>query len=464
MRLHQQYQAVEGTESSGHRTAALRVVCLASLLLSAAACGSSGAHKSGTGTPGPAPRPSVEPTAGIGSVARSFPETKDKILVFNDQLPGGMSDVQYQFAATHYVGSQKLPPSWVHRLRQINPGFLMLHYQLAVGAGPALFLTGEQWTNDFNTVQSHEDWFMHDDQGHRLRQPAWDWYLMDIRFQNGRPSTDFPDYWLSKAVERMRMNEADGCFADSYTQDILIGQLQPSCVLFTDPARNKLDWLPHLNRYGAYCAANFRAQPERFYYLPNLGGLITTWDTVTDRMVGDGGMNEGFCAAGPGNYYALDDWKLQMTRLLTLAAANKIVICQTSTSAGNADHRWFLVGSYLLTKGHRSYLNMFHNSTLEWYPEYTLDLGAYQSEPSTDVNTYWNSSWQLYRRDFAKGFVLVNPSGSPVTVSELGGSYRLVSASGGGAVPADGTAPGSLSTSVVTSVTVPAHSARVLLR
>jgi hypothetical protein len=91
----------------------------------------------------------------------------------------------------------------------------MLHYQLAVGNGPALFQVGEQWTNDFASVQTHEDWFMHDTAGHRLHQPAWDWYLMDIRFQNGKPRTGYPDYWLKAAIDRMRTNEDDGCFADS---------------------------------------------------------------------------------------------------------------------------------------------------------------------------------------------------------------------------------------------------------
>ena len=55
-------------------------------------------------------------------------------------------------------------------MRRLNPSFLMLHYQLAVGAGPAPFVDGEQWTNDFAKVTQHEPWFMHDEMGHRLLQ------------------------------------------------------------------------------------------------------------------------------------------------------------------------------------------------------------------------------------------------------------------------------------------------------
>lgn len=375
-----------------------------------------------------------------------------------------MTDAQWRFAASHYAGCQKMTRSWTRRVRRLNPGFLVLHYQLAVGAGPAPFVVGDRWTNDFSSVTSHEDWFLHDVAGHRLFQPAWNWYLMDIRFDGDRPRTGFPAYWLRAALERMRANEDDGCFADSYTQDILMNQLRPPFAWFSDAEANQREWLPHLNRYGAYCAAGFHRQPERFYFLPNLGGLVTTWDRTTDLLVGDGGMNEGFCTPSPGQYYSPDDWKLQMSRILSLTAAGKIALCQTGTDRQNTDQRWFVVGSYLLTKGRRSYLNMFQKSTLEWYPEYTLDLGAYEAEPKPDLSQYWVPDWKLYRRRFARGMVLVNPSETSVTVPSLGRAYRLVAASGGGPVPADGREPGSLLTIGLMSVTVPPHSARVLLK
>jgi hypothetical protein len=395
---------------------------------------------------------------------RSFPDTRGKILIFNDQLPSTMTPAQWRFAATHYVGSQKMTRSWTQRMRRLNPGFLMLHYQLAIGTGPAPFVVGDRWTSDFSAVTKHEDWFLHDDQGHRLHQPTWNWYVMDLRFSGDSPVTGFPDYWLKTAIERMRENGDDGCFADSYTQDILMNQLRPPFAWFTDPAACTQKWLPQLNRYGAYCAAGFHRQTEPCYYLPNLGGLVTTWDRTTNLLVGDGGMNEGFCAGGPGHYYSVDDWKLQMSRVLSLAAARKIVLCQTGTDRADPDYRWFIVGSYLLTRGHRSYLNMFQRSTLEWYPEYTVRLGAYGAEPKPDVSGYWDPAWKLFRRDFDRGMVLVNPTEAPVTVPRLSAAYHLVIASGGGPVPPDGREPGALTTRVVTEVTVPAHSARVLLR
>lgn len=400
----------------------------------------------------------------IGAVARHFPDTRDKIAIFTDQLPTELTDAQWHFIATHYVGTQKMPRSWARHIRQLNPTFIILHYQLALGAGPAPFLEGEKWINDFAAVTQHEDWFLHDDTGHRLLQPDWKWYVMDIRFQDGKPQTGFPGYWLNTALQRMRANEDDGCFADSYTQDILMNQLKPSFRWFTDAEANKTNWLPQLNQFGAFCAKGFHQQPEHFYYLPNLGGLVTSWDNITDLLVGDGGMNEGFCAPGPETYFSEGDWKLQMSRLLNLASHEKIILCQTSIKETDLNHRRFVLGSYLLVKGRHSYLNMMHQSSLEWYPEYNLDLGPYQAEPVADVMSYWNPEWKVFRRDYVKGMVLVNPGETSVSIPNLGESLRLVEVTGGGAIKGNGQTSGSFSATQVHSLTIPAHSARVLLK
>lgn len=390
---------------------------------------------------------------------RPFPDTRDRIRVYADQLPSQLTEAQWHFVATHYVGSQKMTRDWTRHIRRLNPDFLMLHYQLAVGAGPVPFVVGNAWVNDFSQVTRHENWFLHDAAGHRLRQTAWNWDVMDIRFDGDTPRTGFPAYWLKTAIARMRDNEDDGCFADSDTEDILTGQTQPPAPLFTNVDTIKRNWLPSLNRYGAYCTRGFHAAPEKFYYLPNLGGMVTTWDTITDLGVGDGGMNEGFCTDG-----SPADWALEMTRVLQLASAGKIVLCQTGIDPANTDRRWYIIGSYLLTKGRHSYLNMIHRSSLEWYPEYDLDMGPYDAEPQPAVSAYWDKAWHLYRRDYARGMVLVNPSSAPVQIASLGGTYHLVSATGGGGIGGDGRATGSLSTTSVNSLTIPGHSARVLLK
>jgi len=94
--------------------------------------------------------------------ARTFADSSLGTRVFVDQLPDGtafffrlgvfsppskrvfsstgMSQAQMNFTATHYVGTQKMTADWATQIRQLNSNFIILHYQLAVGAGPVPFL------------------------------------------------------------------------------------------------------------------------------------------------------------------------------------------------------------------------------------------------------------------------------------------------------------------------------------
>ena len=59
---------------------------------------------------------------------RTFPDTTNGVFVFNDQLDtSSMSEAQYQFAASHYVGCQKISRDASGRIRTYNPNFLVLH-------------------------------------------------------------------------------------------------------------------------------------------------------------------------------------------------------------------------------------------------------------------------------------------------------------------------------------------------
>jgi hypothetical protein len=187
--------------------------------------------------------------------------------------------------------------------------------------------------------------------------------------------------------------------------------------------------------------------------IPNTSAFITGWDT-TNYGLTPGIFAEGFA----GTDFAESDWEASTNELLTLAAADKIMILQNylSTSTDTAT-RFYYLGNYLLVKGHYTYLDYFADGPLEWYPEWSVDLGT----PTTSVASL--ASAGVYRRDFTKGSVLVNPSSSDVTVS-LGASYDQVVPTGGGAVDSNGDTPGSLTTQSVTSVDVPATSAVILLQ
>jgi hypothetical protein len=128
-------------------------------------------------------------------------------------------------------------------------------------------------------------------------------------------------------------------------------------------------------------------------------------------------------------------------------------------SPGDVATRMYYLANYLLVKGNRTYLDYFAAGPLEWYPEWGLDLGAPKTTGAKADDLLQGG---VYRRDFAKGTVLVNPSGSAVTVS-LGGTMQRVVPAGGGAIDGAGTTPGSISTTPVTSINVAATGAEILL-
>ena len=73
----------------------------------------------------------------VAAAARPWPDTRQRIVPFADQLPNSLNATQRWFAATHFAGTQKMLQSEIQALRVYNTNFLCLHYQLAVGAGPA---------------------------------------------------------------------------------------------------------------------------------------------------------------------------------------------------------------------------------------------------------------------------------------------------------------------------------------
>ena len=115
------------------------------------------------------------------------------------------------------------------------------------------------------------------------------------------------------------------------------------------------------------------------------------------------------------------DWQLEMNRVLALAVGNKIVIAQTPTS-DNVTDRFFVFGTYLLTKGKQSYINMLSpdGTSLNWWPDYDIDLGVYSSPPPSSISNLLDNASGAYVRAYAKGNVYVNPDSSPLTIQLTG--------------------------------------------
>jgi hypothetical protein len=395
-----------------------------------------------------------------GANRRPFPDTSTRIAVLTDQLPGAMSEAQVRFAATHYVGTQKLTLNLSRPLRAINPRFLVLHYHLAMwqSAPNVLFITDDNtWANDYPSVNAHESWFWHNRERQRVTSNNDGKLLMNVS------DPGFRQHWRDSLIRQVENGDYDAVFLDSASPALLQGEARAPADprLFADGVRTNTfeelggkswiaaweDWIANLNR-----ALSAKGIP----LIPNVGGLVTTWDN-TNYSLTAGVFSEGFLDPG----FTTEDWRAAADQTLALVRGNKIVILQNYLpSANDVARRRFLLASYLLVKGGRTYVVYLASDSLEWYPEWDLDLGAAQTSAVTIDDLSWNG---IYRRDFDKGVVLVNPGTSAVRVT-LEATFNRIEPVGGGAVSRDGTVSGRVDTIPVTTLEIGAKSAEVLLR
>jgi len=417
--------------------------------------------------------PQSVPTTG----RREFPDTQNGIYVFVDQLPSAhvATDAQYQFAATHYVGTQKMLLSDVRQLRQYNPDFIVINYRLGLGLGNHHHIViGDDWVDEYEHAESEglqEDWFVHTQGGEQIRHIYSNWFVMDPSGEiSGNCCAGWKEYWAEDTIEQMRLTENDGIFTDSCdTGTFLNRYLEPQDPRFAGTSM-LTQWTPHVNTFFQYAIEEYAETPERFYFITNAGYMVTSWDRVeyggTNFTIPDGVMIEGFGLLNTGVAGNTSDWLLEMDNALELIQRDKIILAQSYLeSVGHIDDRLFFIGSYLLIKGRRTYINMAAGklgSLIQYYPEYDLFLGYHVGDIPENIASLYNEENGVYEREYENCWVMVNPSNTPRTV-EPGRTYRLAMPIGGGNVNADGNFGGSLIYTDVTSVTIPAWSARMLL-
>ena len=356
--------------------------------------------------------------------ARAFPNTKDGIHVFYDQLPFDLTEAQLRFAAEYYVGCQKIPLDRVDAIRQYNDQFIVVNYRLAFGTyeGMAHYIVGNDWIDDWDTVNAHADWFITDPgsplPGGRIRQTDWNWYLMDISGEiNGNTSNGWKEYWARTVIDQLRYTRCDGVFADSFT---FPWNLNFTPAWLTPP--DDVVWIHHMTLFGSHARDQLSAQPEQFLLIPNVGAWITTRNTCDYGAFVDGVMVEMFASPGPWDLYDIEDWKLEMNRILDLEQRDKIVICQPITQDEWAvDERMYNLASYMLIKGEHTYYNLVFGENfydrIIFFPECTIDLGPYIGEIPTTIDVLFDAGMGVYAREYENGKVLVNPTWNDITVT-----------------------------------------------
>jgi len=271
----------------------------------------------------------------------------------------------------------------------------------------------------------------------------------------------FRDYWAESIATQIAAGEYDGVFLDSASPALLQGEaalgdprLGGTAVKDTSfPELGNVTWIAAWESWIGSLESALAARGQAL--LPNTGAFITSWDN-TNYGLSAGIFSEGFASPE----FATADWRQSTNELLSLGRAGKFMILQNYLSSpDDVGRRMYYLGNYLLVRGSRTYLDYFATGPFEWYPEWDLDLGAAGAPPAASVDAL--ASGGVYRRDFTRGVVLVNPTDTPATV-DFGRTLRRVLPSGGGPVSSSGQASGTLVRSDVTSLTVAARSAEIL--
>jgi hypothetical protein len=403
---------------------------------------------------------------------RVFPDTTNRIVPYSDQVGDGaltnFTAAQIQFFATHYAGTQKMTTVAAEMLRRYNPNFLIMHYRLGeeLGYGTCdasgnptgnnpVGIFDVTYTPEWPTVvpQFQTDpslynnyfYYYHNSKVYDCQEQH---YLMNIANPGWRAA------YSAAVIKELKDNQDDAVFADSFSvPDYLTSTGWTPVLDFATwnapqpPPNLETQWSGMIHDFTNYMVAQLH---PRWLWIPNVGNWVTTRD-ITDYTNVDGVMIEQFVDYGNARFLATGDWVLQMDRALSLINLDKILIAQTYPAPyGNTTYglpeRLFITGSYLLVKGHRTYLNLDAlGETIQWWPEYDIDLGPPVDPLPTnnDITKFYNANWGVYVRHYAHGMVLVNPNNSnssnPITLDKT--YYEVVGDVGTSAdalVPANG--------------------------
>ncbi len=388
--------------------------------------------------PAPSPTPPAPPAA---STSRN--------LRVGVRVTFRATEAQIDFINRHY--DYVMTPFLSREIRDRVQGPRLILYRSIQGT----------WTGfdqfDWAHIDAHENMFCHH-QGERILT-IWNSWLMDPNDRVDPAAPDALDHWINyyavTASEQVHQYDYDGLFIDSASH-----RLSPGAV------RGKMpdDYDPQKWRQGRVEALAFIKS-----YLPDksvvFNGLHS--DAGAEESLGntDGDMWEVFAfKPATGAYDGPEKWR-EVIELAERYSRDKtiVIVSKKAGLTGDIQARMFIVASALLVSNENVILSMAdldrdEATTILYYPEYDLDLGA-------PLGGYTVNEQGLFLRRFEKGLVLVNPNPAETLIFAPDGDYRRVVPVGGGIVPPDGAWEGSLAyESVGDEIEMPPVSGIVLMR
>jgi chitodextrinase len=268
------------------------------------------------------------------------------------------------------------------------------------------------------------------------------WYLMDFG------SAAYQSYWVTSAKADIADQpwRADGVFVDNCLALASGGSYNATSQWYSTNA----SWSAAMNSFASAITAGMHVQGQKLWC--NRGETRTVdgaaaWQSLDNSATPpDVLLEEGVFAVqwGPGDVWFHDEteWKRQLDTMAAIKHSKVAMMSHTDLAEGQSgtdnlgkpvtywQTLWYAVGSFLLGKNdtlNNSYF-MFNGGSgynkIWWYDEYDkIDLGkalgAYKVTSIGGVN--------IYSREFEKGYVYVNATGSDVASIALPQASRLLS-------------------------------------
>ena len=308
------------------------------------------------------------------------------------------SQSNQEFMAQHFdmIDCPRTYPTAATYIKSINPNIKIIGYYDTMIEG--------RYYDDWNYVNQHEDWFLHDKNGNRVRSAVTTTnYIMN-------PNSGWSTYYAQQCRQFLANNpQYDGIFADDVITDIqeigmpfTVSYSQIPSSIFT----NWATWMQqHISRVKTAIGSDLLV-PNAWKYTQYCQATthIHFWEGFIHHW--DKSYND--------NHYSIDQIHYAIDTLHAQAVRGNTII--VNSGCANADShpveakRWALFcyaclsfAAVDVTKTYFSWNFFVDDSSHGWYPEMDIVLG----QPIGDYYRVTGTSY-VYAREFSNYYVAAN--------------------------------------------------------
>ena len=261
---------------------------------------------------------------------------------------------------------------------------------------------------------------LRDAQGHGLFIPAACDGTSCTQYAADIGSPGFRAWWISNAQNQMAKGYK-GIFVDDVNMEMRVSNGAGQDVRPIDPRTGAPMTDTNWRRYIAEFTEAIRAGLPNAQITHNAQWWVDQSDPYVQREIDSAnvielerGFNDGGLTQGGGMF----GYQTFMNHIEWIHSRGKSVVSEPY-NLDSAKREYEMASLYLVKAANDGISSDYQADPQNWWSGWQTDLGAPQG------NRYqWNGLW---RRDFAKGFVLTNEPGTQSRTVQLGGSYTRLS-------------------------------------